>query len=165
MAMPKQKPGRSKQDYSTPPMFVKAVCELLDIDKFAVDLAASEHNAIRRSRRYFDEQTDSLAQQWRTQPGEWNWLNPPFADIEPWVRKAWESWKAHSARTAILIPASVGSNYWAEWINRRAYVLFLSPRLTFAGCSDPYPKDCALVLYGWTDYGQDHSYYDCWRWK
>lgn len=165
MPMPRQKLGRSKQDYGTPETFVAVVCELLEIDRFTIDLAATAENQIKRSRGYYDEQIDSLQQRWRTRPEEWNWLNPPFANIDLWVRKAWQEWKHHAARTAVLIPASVGSNWWAEWVNRRAYVLFLSPRLTFVGATDSYPKDCALVLYGWTDYGHDHSHYDCWRWK
>ncbi len=39
-------------------------------------------------------------------------------------------------------------------------VLGLSPRLTFEGTKDPYPKDLMLSVFG---YGMNG--FDTWRWK
>jgi len=141
--MPKQKPGKSKQDYHTPPEFIQAVKNKLRIQDFTVDLAADEHNSVGLG--YFDLPMNSLEQSWRQLSG-WNWLNPPFDKITPWVQKAaMES--LYGAHIAMLVPASVGSNWWNDYVTRNSYQLFLNGRITFQGCVTPYPKDCALLLY------------------
>lgn len=146
--MPKQKPGRSKQDYQTPPEFLEAVRNRLD-DYFIYDLAASSDNCVVYS--YFDESMDSLKQDWTKlrdadEPNKWCWLNPPYGNIEPWVKKCAEE-SLKGAHIACLVPASVGANWWRDYVENDAYVLFLNGRLKFVGAKDYYPKDCALLLY------------------
>lgn len=76
----------------------------------------------------------------------WNWLNPPFGDLRPWVQKAYQESRL-GARTSMLVPAGVGSNWWRDWVHGKARVLLLNGRITFVGHKQPYPKDCALLLY------------------
>lgn len=152
---PRQKPGRSKQNYRTPPEFMLASKRRLGIEEFAIDLAADAEN--RQAERYFDEATNGLAQSWVT--GGWNWLNPPFGDIAPWVEHAhWE--KLKGAETAILVPASIGANWWKAWVDGRCLILALNGRITFEGETDAYPKDCALLLYS----PRLMSGYEVWSW-
>lgn len=158
MTEPRQKPGRSKQDYGTPPELLEAVKCRLCIGGFHRDLAASQDNAV--APLYYDKAENALIQPWDSEDG-WNWLNPEYADIEPWVRRAYEQVEEEDGRTAVLIPASVGSYWWRDWVHEKCHVLFLSPRLTFVGCEDPYPKDCALLLYG----PDIVPGYDVWTWK
>ena len=155
--MPAQKPGRSKQDYQTPREFVLAVYKYLHIQRFTLDIAASAENAI--AEPYYTEQDDAFTQGLTWKSEGWSWLNPPFARIAPWVEKAYQE-TCQGARIAVLVPAGVGSNWWANWVHHKAHVLLLSPRLTFVGAKDPYPKDCALLLYGCVP-----ADYECWRWK
>lgn len=156
--MPKQKPGESEQSVGTPRDFLDAVEKRLGIDGFEWDLAASEDNTIVPIHYYydpdtqtdvavknhFDETDNALVQEWSIYG--WNWLNPPFGDINPWVKKAWEE-SRRGVHTAVLVPASVGSKWWAAWVDNKAYVTYLTGRLTFVGHTKPYPKDCALLLY------------------
>jgi len=142
--MPVQKPGLSKQDYQTPKEFLAAVRLRLRIPFFDCDLAADKDN--RKSPVYFyDESTDALKQHWRGL-GDWLWLNPPYNNITPWVKKAGEE-SLGGAKIAVLIPASVGANWWRDYVENSCYQLFLNGRITFEGCTTPYPKDCALLLY------------------
>jgi hypothetical protein len=70
-------------------------------------------------------------------------LNPPFSDIEPWARKcARES--NRGAEILFLVPASVGADWFVEYVYPNAHVLLLHGRLCFDG-KDPYPKDCLLA--------------------
>jgi phage N-6-adenine-methyltransferase len=153
-SMPRQRPGKSSQGYCTPIVFLQAVKDRLGIDAFACDLAASVENSV--AAKCYTKRTNSLEQPWNL--GGWNWLNPPFADIEPWVRKAHRE-SLLGAKTAMLLPAAVGSNWWNEWVHGKAYVLFASPRITFVGEDDPYVKDCALLLFA--DLAPSYA---CWRW-
>lgn len=140
--MPAQKPGRSKQDYETPPEFIRAVENLLEIEYFYVDLAADRHNA--KGAIYFTERDDSLLQDWDAFSGKgWCWLNPPFAHIAPWAKKCSES----GIKIAFLVPAAVGSNWFRDYVDGKARVLLLNGRISFDGVG-PYPKDTILCLYG-----------------
>lgn len=154
--MPKQNRGQSKQDYGTPPELISAVLKKVGIPEFDIDLAASEDNTV--AQMYFDEQTNSLVQDWHN--FGWAWLNPPFQDITPWVRKAEEESRL-GAKICMLVPASVGSNWWAQYVDHRAHVLLMNGRVQFVGASDPYVKDCAILVYTkWVRGGQQ-----IWKWK
>ena len=156
--MPQQKPGRSKQDYGTPPEFLNAVRRLLGIVEFDFDLAASDKNAV--CPQYYTEKDDSLIQPWKVGNG-WNWLNPPFAHMYPWVGKSAHAVNLEQAKTAVLVPAGVGSKWWAECVDGIAYVHLLKGRLTFVGETTPYPKDCALLLYA----PHVRGGYNVWDWR
>lgn len=159
--MPKQKPGRSKQDYSTPPQLLDAIKYRLRIGQFVVDLAANEDNKV--CEPYYGEDENSLNCPWRTHYGDgdgWAWLNPPYADIEPWVKKSLVEAKEFGAKVVMLVPASVGSIWWKRFVAPYAYTVHLSPRVTFVGCTAPYPKDTSLLLY--TPWGFTGTEY--WNW-
>ncbi len=151
--MPQQKPGRSKQDYSTPREFINAV--ELRFGKIGFDLAASESNAIVPA--YYDERRDALAQNWAALPALL-WLNPPFARIESWAEKCAAEMRK-GARILFLTPASVGANWFQDHVVPNAHVLELQPRISFDG-EHPFPKDLILgcFLHGLT--GRS-----VWRWR
>ena len=156
-AMPAQRPGRSRQDYATPDDFIAAVKHRLGITDFVVDLAADASNT--KAVRFLDEEHDSLQYDWNRYGGngDWCWLNPPYAKIAPWAKKCAET----SANVAFLVPAAVGSNWWADWVNHHALVLFPRPRLSFDN-KNPYIKDVALCLYG---IAPSYPGWDqCWEW-
>lgn len=156
--MPQQKPGKSEQVVSTPDVLIKAVKFRLNITKFDCDLAASTDNT--KCSVYYNEKDNALIQPWKMGAG-WNWCNPPYADIEPWVAKAFEETIGKGAMTAMLVPASVGANWWADYVDRIAHVLFLNGRVTFDGHDKPYPKDLALLLYSPIVFGG----YEVWNWR
>lgn len=162
--------GKSRQDYRTPPEFLFAFRQRFG--DTVVDLAASEDNAI--ADLHFDEAADSLSQDWAPlvrdlEARQWLWLNPPYAKIGAWAAKC----AAASSRLcapnvelrldrgiAFLVPASVGSKWWAECVHDRAHSIFLRPRLSFDGIG-PFPKDLALVIYTTAGLGK----YSLWNWK
>jgi phage N-6-adenine-methyltransferase len=181
--MPAQKPHRSKQNFATPENFLAAVKHHLGITEFAIDLAAEEDNAV--AEYWYDVEMNALVQTWAFGPADsWNWLNPEFGDITPWVRRAWEEQLRAGAQTAVLVPAGVGSDWWRDWVHEKAYVLLLNGRLCFikdwATTIDPasvkrgddppqcykqpplYPKDCCLLLYEATE---PSRWYEVWEWR
>jgi len=157
-AMPRQKRGRSKQDYGTPWPLIHAV--EARFGPLAVDLAARADNA--KAPRFITPEEDSLRVVWSERfPGAFGWLNPEFDPIAPWAAKcAAETAKPGRLRVALLTPASVGSNWYAEHVHGRAAVLALSPRIVFEGETLPYPKDCILSVFGLGVAG-----FDVWRWQ
>jgi phage N-6-adenine-methyltransferase len=153
--MPVQKPGRSKQDYATPRVFLDAVEKRFGRLEF--DLAATAANRV--ATRYFGpgarDGEDALKRDW-PKLGRL-WLNPPFGHIEPWADRC-ARWKSKGGRIFFLVPASVGSNWYARHVYDKARVIFLNGRLSFDG-KDPYPKDLILACYG------ERPGYEVWRWN
>ena len=158
---PEQKPGRSKQDYGTPDEFLIAVRRRLGVESFAWDLSATRGVNECSPFGCYTLEDDALAgdvSRWLF-PG-WCWLNPPYSDINPWVERAYESGRV-GGRVAVLIPASIGANWWVDWVEGKAQIIPLNGRITFVGETDAYPKDCALLLYGPdVAVGYDRA----WRW-
>jgi phage N-6-adenine-methyltransferase len=159
-AMPKQKPGRSIQTYSTPPEFIDAVKRKFKVDSFSYDLAASEENT--KARFFFCEEEDSLKQDWSKINGDC-WLNPPYSRIGPWAEKCAKTrsdWMLQGVegRIFFLVPAAVGSNWFAQYVDARAAVYLLNGRISFDGLH-PFPKDNLLAVYGPT------PRYEVWSWK
>lgn len=140
MLMPQQKPGRSKQDWQTPPELLTTIKQRLHIENFVCDVAATKENSVGLFN--YSLEVSGLEHGW--DPVGWNWCNPPFGDIAPWVSKAIEESK-RGCYTAMLVPLSL-SKWWLE-AEQWAYILYLNGRITFVGAIAPYPKDCALLLF------------------
>jgi phage N-6-adenine-methyltransferase len=177
--MPAQKPGKSKQDYKTPTDFILATKQLLGITYFDVDFAADDTNT--QAASWLDKDDNSLLPKWDWKDflhEGWGWLNPPYDDIAPWAEKCLRTSQA-GGRIAFLVPASVGSNWYRDFIHDQdgVEVLFLNGRLCFIENWDTllnedgtrmypskplYPKDTMLVLYY-----ADGRAFDCgiWSWS
>lgn len=148
--------------YRTPANFMAAIRPEFPI---VFDLAADADNA--QAPEYFTENDDALSIDWeRHAPDGWLWLNPPYNDIKKWVMKCHVA-SLRGCRILCLVPAAVGSEWYADWVHGKAEVRFLRPRLVFeftypedykdskgnpspkAGLpnNDPYPKDLMLLVY------------------
>lgn len=148
--------GSSKQDYGTPEAFLDAV--MARFGRIQYDLAATVENAVTNGTAFFGPEEDSLTRRWNEIPGLL-WLNPPFANIAPWAKKCAEE-SARGAKVAFLTPASVGSVWFREHVHGKAYCFGISPRLTFVGEKDPYPKDLMLSLFT----SEGYSGFEPWNW-
>lgn len=161
MSPPKQNPGKSKQDYKTPPEFIYEVKVLLSIPEFRIDLAADTNNT--QADIFISEEVNSLVQPWSQLIGfsGWGWLNPPYSDITPWVAKCNSEAQA-GAKIAMLVPASPGSNWYKKYVHNQSYVLYLNGRLAFMPDKPNwmYPKDLILIL--WTKWAVGSNVWD-WR--
>ncbi len=160
---PSMRRGSSKQDYPTPVPFLEAAAKRFGA--LAWDLAARKDNSVCGPCFYGPDQPcerfrDSLNLppeiDWSTREGTL-WLNPQFADIKPWAAKC-ESVRHRRDWTLLLVPASVGSIWYAEHVHGKAFVMPLSPRLAFNG--EPYPKDLVLAAFGFGVSG-----FEPWRWN
>jgi phage N-6-adenine-methyltransferase len=80
---------------------------------FTLDVAASADN--RKTRNYFDLNSDGLTQKWS---GERVWCNPPYSDIRTWVEKAWKSMLTERAESVVmLLPSNrTEQGWWQELV-------------------------------------------------
>lgn len=162
----------SDQSWGTPPDFVAAFQKRFGSIVF--DLAASPHNAV--ARHFFTEAEDALKQDWSylhkeiARPGEWLWLNPPFADMVPWVAKCAEECRK-GARIALLSKVSL-ARWFVDHVEPNARVYLLSPRVKYvpAPGNERGPNgalrtgadfDSMLSLFGPATRGS----IEVWKWK
>lgn len=167
---------RSKQDYSTPKIFIEAVEKRFG--KLVWDLAATEDNA--KAPKFITPEQDSLAHGWPVELGPY-WLNPPFDNITPWAAKCAE--KYLRGTILFLTPAAVGSNWFRDYVWGKAKVIALNGRIIFDGQVEPegwqekhpgkiwkpevYPKDLILSVYNPTltmCEGLDRPF-EVWDWR
>lgn len=149
---------RSNQVVGTPWEFIRAV--EARFGPIAFDLACTRENC-KAPAGYYHPEVDALAASWSMDHPEGNlWLNPPFADIAPWAAKCAAADSLRRGFIFLLVPASVGTEWFARHVNGKAFVLGLSPRITFDGQEDGYPRDLMLAVYGYGLHG-----FDTWRWK
>ncbi len=154
---PSIKKGKSKQDHGTPWAFVRAV--EAKWGPMVADLACTRENA-KAPAGYYHPEIDALDRDWAGDHPTGNlWLNPPFANIDPWAEKcAWHGVR-RDGLIFLLTPASIGTEWFRARVWGNARVLGVSPRLTFEGSEDPYPKDLMLSIFGKATDG-----FALWRW-
>lgn len=127
-------------DWSTEDEFWAA---LHGIFNFAVDACASKANA--KLPRFWTKEDNSLRQDWS---GETVWCNPPFDDIEPFLRKA----KTAKTCCAIVPATALTTRYFREV--RPRYIALPDKRIHFHPPTGPRKKTqhaywgFPLLLYG-----------------
>jgi len=153
--------NQTKQDYGTPDNFFKPLDSHFG---FNYDLACTSENKLCKFGLTMSD--DSLRVEWHKLEG-YLFLNPPFANIGPWAKKCYEE-SLLGAKIILLTPASVGSNWFRDWVFKKSKIRFLNGRLTFKGMKpnpktgkvDPYPKDCQIAIYDNINFG-----IDIWDWR
>jgi len=138
----------------------------LHFGPIAFDLAASAHNT--KHEHHFTEADDALSKPWSdigdaSERAPLLWLNPPFSDIAPWAKKCSQE-VAQGSHVLMLVPAAVGSNWFADFVFPFADVIALNGRIPFMPDKPSwgYPKDCMLCDYDPIREGGDFSVWD-WR--
>jgi len=136
-------PEKGEQVVGTPDDFLSAVESRWG--RLGFDLACDGENNVLGIPGFTPEE-NALERIWPhvSARGSWNWLNPPFKNISPWVEKA----GSEGEKVIILVPASIGSRWYAEHVEGKALVIPILGRMTFKGHSSPYPKDMMLIIFG-----------------
>lgn len=128
---------------------------------FTIDVAALPHNAKRPC--FYSPEENGLERSWA---GERVWCNPPYSDIEPWVKKAYREMDTphRPARLIVmLLPANrTEQGWWQRWVepyrDRPGSCLrveFLQGRLRFikhghdrVEPNQRPPFGCCLLIWG-----------------
>lgn len=95
---------------------------------FGVDLASTERN--RLCHRNITKRENALGQQWAFWPDA-GWCNPPYSNIDPWLRKAVD--EAREGFTSVfLILAPNGEERYSKYVfDVASEVIFIGGRLAY----------------------------------
>lgn len=79
--------------------------------RFTVDVCAERWN--RKLTRFFSPRDNGLLQSWA---GERAWGNPPYSQVEAWMRRARRAALLERALVANLVPARVDTEWWDRYV-------------------------------------------------
>ncbi|MBK6269032.1 phage N-6-adenine-methyltransferase [Klebsiella michiganensis] len=149
-------PVEQRNLWQTPiPLFVALDAEFC----LTLDAAASADNAL--CNRYITEEQNTLETPWADYlsiPG-YVWLNPPYSDITPFVKKA-AAESANQIGTVMLVPADTSVGWFREAIETASEVRFIvGGRLAFINPVSGKPvsgnnKGSMLII--WHPYPRTH---------
>lgn len=129
---------------------------------FQLDAAAAPHNALRR--KFITAEQNTLETPWTDYlnvPG-YVWLNPPYSDITPFVKKA-AAESANQIGTVMLVPADTSVGWFKEAIQTASEVRFITSwRLAFINPVTGKPvsgnnKGSMLII--WRPYPRTHCHF------
>jgi phage N-6-adenine-methyltransferase len=111
---------------------------------FTLDVCASADNA--KCERYYDIQTNGLAQDWSK---DVCWMNPPYGrEIVQWVQKAYEE-SLRGAVVVCLLPSRTDTGWWHSFVIPGAsQIHYLRGRIRFEGAEHSAPFPSAVVVFG-----------------
>ncbi|HAV1453458.1 TPA: phage N-6-adenine-methyltransferase [Enterobacter hormaechei subsp. steigerwaltii] len=129
---------------------------------FQLDAAAAPHNAL--CRKFITAEQNTLETPWSdclNVPG-YVWLNPPYSDITPFVKKA-AAESANQIGAVMLVPADTSVGWFKEAIQTASEVRFITAgRLAFINPVTGKPvsgnnKGSMLII--WRPYPRTHCHF------
>ncbi|WP_130983470.1 phage N-6-adenine-methyltransferase [Klebsiella pneumoniae] len=152
-------PAEQRDLWRTPPaLFACLNAEFC----FQLDAAAAAHNAL--CRKFITAEQNTLETPWADYlsiPG-YVWLNPPYSDITPFVKKA-AAESANQIGTVMLVPADTSVGWFKEAIQTASEVRFITAgRLAFINPVTGKPvsgnnKGSMLII--WHPYPRTHCHF------
>jgi len=131
-------------EYGTPLTLLYQACQTYDVHP-KLDVAASRINHV--CDRYFTKQDDALTKEW----DEDFFLNPPYSQVEIFIKYAYQQYKKHNVTGLILTYSKTDTKWWHDYIEGRAETYFIKGRIRFfdengklTRNSAPYPS-CFII--------------------
>ena len=87
-----------------------------------LDVAATAKNT--KCSRFFTKKEDGLVKTWSKNI----WLNPPYSEIEPWCKKAWEYAQADKGIVVALLPIWPTAQWFIKYVDPWACPSVNNPR-------------------------------------
>lgn len=120
----------TKDRWETPPYFFHALENYMKKYsknfKFTLDPASSEVNHL--CDKYYTYHENGLLQDWK---GENVFVNPPYSDIENWVKKCYYEGQKDNTIVVLLIPVRTDTKYWHKYCMKAERLLFCKGRVNF----------------------------------
>lgn len=144
--MSEELPPENRQNWGTPPDLMSAIEKRWGKPGF--DLAASAENT--KAEAFYSEDEDSLVQDWITPKGLdplVRFCNPQYENIARYAEKCAEV-RFLPRWTLLLVPASIDSNWFENYVHNKAFWCGLKGRVKFIGAKHPYMKPLMIAAYG-----------------
>ena len=101
--------SRQKQDWETPHDVFETACKEFYINP-KLDVCAYKAN--KKCEKYFNPHMDGLARDWYMD----SFMNPPYIDVESWIKKAHEQHWKHGIDILALVFSKTGVSWFHKYI-------------------------------------------------
>lgn len=122
-----------KQQYATPWVFIDWVIDEVLVPRgrgfFGIDVCASQENA--KAASYFDEDRNGLEMHWTNHQKGPAWCNPPFRDVQPWLRKARIEATDHNIMSCVLTHMDHSTDWFSTGMLLASECILVNPRINF----------------------------------
>jgi phage N-6-adenine-methyltransferase len=115
-------------------------------DEFGFTLDPCCTIVTRKCDKFYTPFEDGLLQNWC---GDRVYCNPPYSrgNIDKWAEKCYlESLKSNTVVVALL-PVSTSSNWWHEWVWKKAELRYVKGRIRFKGAKHTAPFSSVIAIY------------------
>ena len=120
-------PEKEKDLAQTPQWFVASLERLIG-QPFDLDVCCLQKTAKARCHYSINDGNDGLSLPWNS---GFNFCNPPFSKIAPWIEKAAAEAGSRSATTAMIIPAKIETGYYRLAHSYASDIIKMPFRLNF----------------------------------
>lgn len=126
-------------NWETPPLVLADVMKKYDIHPILDVCATFENN---KCDWYIGEELNALEKEWR----EDFFMNPPYSEINQWMKKAYEQHLKYNVNGLVLVFAKTSTKWWHEYIEGKAEVHFQKGRIRFllGGVEPRYCTRCKI---------------------
>ena len=133
-------------EWTTPPDLFEAITECWG--PFDLDAAATADNALLAN--FLTPEIDALSVEWGDYGG-FPFVNPPYGRTNRrWIRHMLRQampWQRRPVPVVALMPASVGSRWWSDYVLWANEIVILTGRVKFGGADVGAPFDSAVVVW------------------
>jgi len=125
--------------WETPPDVLEEAMIKYDVNPI-LDVCATQQNT--KFNRYFSSEVNALTQEWK----EDFFMNPPYSEINEWMKKAYESHLKYNVNGLILVFAKTSVKWWHEYVEGKAETHFQKGRIRFLlnGIEPRYCTKCKI---------------------
>lgn len=117
----------TSDDWSTPPEVVAEFAK--EFGSFDLDVCCRPETA--KAPRYFTRERSAFDSEWHAERA---WMNPPFSNPAPWLKKAIAETQAGRCKLLVaLLPAATDTRWFHDYVLGKAEVRFRRGRIKFIG--------------------------------
>lgn len=98
-----------------------------------------------RAQRVFTVADDGLAQSWACGPGGFVYVNPPYADLQPWLAKC-QTEASYDTPIYALVPWRGHRQWFAAAVQSASSVTHLAP-FPFVGSTSAFPAPLCIITW------------------
>lgn len=113
--------------YGTPIELFNAIQKFYNVE-FDCDVAASDENHL--CEKYYTKENSGLDP--KNKWGKYNWCNPPYSDIMPWVERAYAESREYRD-TYMLLPADISTAWYKFCYENASRMHGINKRIKFNG--------------------------------
>lgn len=132
-----------QDDWETPiELYLKACQEYKIFPQ--IDVCASKNNT--KCHYFLDKKDNGLKYAWYQD----FFMNPPYSEIDEWMKKAWEDHELWNNNALILTYSKTDTKWWHNYVEKKAEVHNIKGRIKFfmngikSQNSAPYPS-CWII--------------------